>query len=95
MLSYPSGMTVSTRALGMLADALGEGLRGHRRLLYSRPGARKVAANLYLAARQTAVMTGGTAQAAPAPRFSRTATEVPGPPRDPEDVEAVLADWNA
>ncbi len=35
----------------------------------------------------------GVRQAAPAPRFSRTPATLPGPPAEPEDVEAVLADW--
>ena len=47
----------------------------------------------HLATRTTIVERNGVAQAAPAPRFSRTGTEVPGPMREPEDVEAVLADW--
>ena len=32
-------------------------------------------------------------QAAPAPRFSRTGTEVAGRGTAPEDVDSVLADW--
>ncbi len=47
----------------------------------------------HLAARSTIVAPGGVAQAAPAPRFSRSTTEVPGPARDLEPVDAVLADW--
>jgi alpha-methylacyl-CoA racemase len=53
----------------------------------------EVPAHPHLAARATIVERDGVAQAAPAPRFSRTGTEVPGPPREPEDVESVLADW--
>jgi alpha-methylacyl-CoA racemase len=47
----------------------------------------------HLAARNTIVAPDGVQQAAPAPRFSRTATEVPDRPDEPEDAEAVLADW--
>ncbi len=53
----------------------------------------EVAAHPHLAARATVVERDGVAQAAPAPRFSRTGTEVPGRAGEPEDVESVLADW--
>ncbi|HXV92334.1 MAG TPA: CaiB/BaiF CoA-transferase family protein [Pseudonocardia sp.] len=53
----------------------------------------EVAAHPHVAARSTIVAPDGMPQAAPAPRFSRTATEVPGPARGPEDVASVLADW--
>jgi alpha-methylacyl-CoA racemase len=53
----------------------------------------EVPAHPHLAARATIVERDGVAQAAPAPRFSRSVTEVPGPAREPEDVESVLADW--
>ncbi|MGQ0573786.1 MAG: CaiB/BaiF CoA transferase family protein [Pseudonocardia sp.] len=53
----------------------------------------EVAAHPHLAARATIVERDGVTQAAPAPRFSRTVTEVPARAGDPEDVEAVLADW--
>jgi alpha-methylacyl-CoA racemase len=52
-----------------------------------------VPAHPHLAARGTIVESGGTPQAAPAPRFSRTTATVPGPPGDPEPVEQVLDDW--
>jgi alpha-methylacyl-CoA racemase len=53
----------------------------------------EVAAHPHLAARGTIVERDGLSQAAPAPRFSRTATAVPGPPTAPEPVEQVLTDW--
>ncbi len=53
----------------------------------------EVAAHPHIAARGTVVEHGGVAQAAPAPRFSRTAPELPGEVREPEPVEQVLADW--
>lgn len=53
----------------------------------------EVAAHPHLAARQTIVEVGGMAQAAPAPRFSRTTTTVRGQGGGPEPVDAVLADW--
>ncbi len=50
----------------------------------------------HLAARETVISIGGVAQAAPAPRFSRTPAAKPTPPRTPgADTEAVLADWDA
>ncbi|QLJ04025.1 CoA transferase [Streptomyces sp. NEAU-sy36] len=49
----------------------------------------------HLAARATLVEVDGVRQAAPAPRFSRTAPELPSPPPEPgADTQAVLADWN-
>jgi alpha-methylacyl-CoA racemase len=54
----------------------------------------EVPAHPHLAARGTIVERDGVPQAAPAPRFSRTTTTVPGPPADPEPVEQVLADWS-
>ena len=53
----------------------------------------EAAAHPHLTARATIVERDGVPQAAPAPRFSRTAPEVPGPAAEPEDVDSVLADW--
>jgi alpha-methylacyl-CoA racemase len=53
----------------------------------------EVAQHPQLAARATIVEANGVPQAAPAPRFSRTAPELPAPPRPPEPVDGVLADW--
>lgn len=53
----------------------------------------EVAAHPHIAARDTIVESGGVAQAAPAPRFSRTSPGLPAPAAEPEDVESVLADW--
>lgn len=53
----------------------------------------EVAAHPHLAARSTIVEADGVAQAAPAPRFSRTPAQLPDPPTEAEDVESVLADW--
>jgi alpha-methylacyl-CoA racemase len=53
----------------------------------------EVADHPHLRARGTVVAPDGVPQAAPAPRFSRTPTTLPGPPRETEDVEAVLTDW--
>ncbi|MGH3615846.1 MAG: CaiB/BaiF CoA transferase family protein [Pseudonocardia sp.] len=53
----------------------------------------EVAAHPHLAARSTIVERDGVPQAAPAPRFSRTATQVPDRAREPESVGSVLADW--
>jgi alpha-methylacyl-CoA racemase len=53
----------------------------------------EVAAHPHLAARSTIVEPGGVAQAAPAPRFSRTAAAVPDPAADAESAEQILADW--
>jgi alpha-methylacyl-CoA racemase len=47
-----------------------------------------------LVARSTIVAPDGVQQAAPAPRFSRTAAHVRPLPGDPQDVETVLADWS-
>ncbi|MFC4942680.1 CaiB/BaiF CoA transferase family protein [Pseudonocardia sp. GCM10023141] len=47
----------------------------------------------HIAARSTIVESDGVTQAAPAPRFSRTAPEVHGRAADPESVDQVLADW--
>jgi alpha-methylacyl-CoA racemase len=45
-------------------------------------------------ARETFVEIGGVTQPAPAPRFSRTAPEVPSPPASAgEHTAAILADW--
>jgi alpha-methylacyl-CoA racemase len=53
----------------------------------------EAATHPHLVARSTIVDRDGVAQAAPAPRFSRTAPTMPGRPGEPEDVDAVLADW--
>jgi alpha-methylacyl-CoA racemase len=53
----------------------------------------EVAAHPHIAARGTIVESDGVPQAAPAPRFSRTAASLPGAAAEPEDVESVLADW--
>lgn len=53
----------------------------------------EVTSHPHMAARHTIVERDGVAQAAPAPRFSRTVPETPGRPGGPEDVEAVLAGW--
>jgi alpha-methylacyl-CoA racemase len=53
----------------------------------------EVAAHPHLAVRGTVVERDGVPQAAPAPRFSRTPTGVPGRAAEPEPVERVLADW--
>jgi alpha-methylacyl-CoA racemase len=50
-------------------------------------------AHPHLVARNTIVESDGVQQAAPAPRFSRTGTEVPGRAAEPETAEQVLADW--
>jgi len=47
----------------------------------------------HVAARGTVVSRDGVHQAAPAPRFSRTQTELPGPPAGDEEVSQILADW--
>jgi len=54
----------------------------------------EVARHPHLAARATIVTAGGVTQAAPAPRFSRTGADLPAPPRTPEPVDGVLADWS-
>ena len=55
----------------------------------------EVAAHPHIAARGTIITLDGVTQAAPAPRFSRTAPDLPTPPPPPgADTAAVLADWN-
>ncbi|MDN5860990.1 MAG: CoA transferase [Pseudonocardia sp.] len=54
----------------------------------------EVAEHPHLAARGTVVERDGVAQAAPAPRFSRTPSGMPGAPAPAEPVDAVLADWS-
>jgi alpha-methylacyl-CoA racemase len=54
----------------------------------------EVAAHPQIAARATIVEADGVPQAAPAPRFSRTPAELPTGAREPEPVDAVLADWS-
>jgi alpha-methylacyl-CoA racemase len=50
----------------------------------------------HIAARQTMLELDGVVQPAPAPRFSRTPTSPPTPPRQPgADTAAVLRDWQA
>lgn len=53
----------------------------------------EVAEHPHLAARNTIVAPGGTAQAAPAPRFSRTVPELPAPAGAAEPLERLLEDW--
>ena len=53
----------------------------------------EVPAHPHIAARCTIVERDGVAQAAPAPRFSRTGTQAPGAPTAPEPLEQILADW--
>jgi alpha-methylacyl-CoA racemase len=53
----------------------------------------EVATHPHVAARGTIVERDGIAQAAAAPRFSRTAAETPGRAAEPESVDAVLANW--
>ncbi|MBV9011995.1 MAG: CoA transferase [Pseudonocardiales bacterium] len=49
----------------------------------------------HIAARDTIITLGGVAQAAPAPRFSRTRPDRPAPPPQPgADTAGVLADWD-
>ncbi|MFJ9782957.1 CaiB/BaiF CoA transferase family protein [Amycolatopsis sp. NPDC101161] len=56
----------------------------------------EVAAHPHLAARATIIEVDGVEQAAPAPRFSRTATAHPSPPPQPgADSDAVFAEWEA
>jgi alpha-methylacyl-CoA racemase len=52
-----------------------------------------VGAHPHVAARGMLVERGGVTQVAPAPRFSRTAADTPGPARAPESVEDILASW--
>jgi alpha-methylacyl-CoA racemase len=47
----------------------------------------------HVAARATIVERDGVPQAAPAPRFDRTPTTLPGPATAPENVDQILADW--
>jgi len=54
----------------------------------------EAAAHPHLAARRTIVENDGVPQAAPAPRFSRTQTELPTRAAAPESVDEVLADWS-
>ncbi|WP_141278822.1 CaiB/BaiF CoA transferase family protein [Pseudonocardia hydrocarbonoxydans] len=54
----------------------------------------EVAAHPHIAARSTIVESDGVPQAAPAPRFSRTPSTVPGTAGEAESVDAVLADWS-
>jgi alpha-methylacyl-CoA racemase len=54
----------------------------------------EVAAHPHIAARSGLIELDGVLQPAPAPRFSRTVTDLPSPPPKPgADTEAVLADW--
>jgi alpha-methylacyl-CoA racemase len=56
----------------------------------------EVGGHPHIAARDTLVTVDGIEQAAPAPRFSRTAPAKPGPPSAPEtDIETVLGAWDA
>jgi alpha-methylacyl-CoA racemase len=54
----------------------------------------EVAEHPHLAARGTVADAAGAPQAAPAPRFSRTAAELPDPVGAVEPVEQVVADWS-
>lgn len=53
----------------------------------------EAATDTHLAARGTIVEIDGVPQAAPAPRFSRTAPTTPSPSGGPTTVEAVLSAW--
>ncbi|OPX05392.1 CaiB/BaiF CoA-transferase family protein [Mycobacterium sp. AT1] len=55
----------------------------------------EAAAHPHVRARGTITEVAGVAQAAPAPRFSRTFTTVPDAPAPPQSVDDVLADWHA
>jgi alpha-methylacyl-CoA racemase len=55
----------------------------------------EAAAAGHLVERGTLVDVDGVVQAAPAPRFSRTASAVPTPVRVGDDTEQVMADWGA
>jgi alpha-methylacyl-CoA racemase len=56
--------------------------------------AEEAAAHPHNAERRTFVTAGGVVQPAPAPRFSRTAPEIAGPPaRAGEHTDATLVDW--
>ncbi len=50
-------------------------------------------ADAHLRARGTVVEVGGTVQAAPAPRFSRSVLAPPDAPSATDETDAVLADW--
>ena len=54
----------------------------------------EVAGHPHMAARGTIADRDGTPQAAPAPRFSRTATEIPASRPVPTEVGKILADWD-
>jgi alpha-methylacyl-CoA racemase len=54
----------------------------------------EVAAHPHMAARSTVADVPGAPQAAPAPRFSRTATAVPPPAQAPETLDSILTDWS-
>jgi alpha-methylacyl-CoA racemase len=54
----------------------------------------EVPSHPHIAARGTIITIGGVPQAAPAPRFSRTAPNYPTPPQEPgADATDVLDDW--
>ena len=54
----------------------------------------EAAADPHMAARGTFAKPGGVLQPGPAPRFSRTPSEISGPPRNPgADTAAALLDW--
>ena len=74
---------------------VGGGVRGHRRLRHARcwRSARRPRTRTSRRA-STIVERDGIAQAAPAPRFSRTPAATPERAREPEPVESVLADWS-
>lgn len=56
----------------------------------------EVVAHPHAAARQNVIDLAGVPQAAPAPRFSRTASDTPTPaPVSPVDVDSVLAHWRS
>jgi alpha-methylacyl-CoA racemase len=55
----------------------------------------EVPSHPHIAARGTIITVGGVPQAAPAPRFSRTAPDPPAPPPQPgADTAEILADWD-
>ena len=54
----------------------------------------EVAEHPHVAARRTIVEHDGVLQAAPAPRFSRTTTEIRGRAPLPETADQILADWS-
>jgi alpha-methylacyl-CoA racemase len=53
----------------------------------------EVASHPHVSARSTIVERDGVPQAAPAPRFSRTATGMPAAPGEQFDLDAVLSGW--